>query len=135
PLVNSARLAAASTNTAVVFGNGAGSQLLRTTDGGVTWQPARAPHPPTVVSWLGFADSRVGYALVQTGWDTADRVERQELWRKIASTAPAAPRQWPVAPLVDETGVLRAFSSPSAIFSTRVSLASPTGVEVPCALM
>jgi len=81
PLVNSARLAAASTNTAVVFGNGAGSQLLRTTDGGVTWQPARTPHPPTVVSWLGFADSRVGYALVQTGWDTADRVERQELWR------------------------------------------------------
>src|SRR5439155_965281 len=31
--------------------------------------------------------------------------------------------------------VLRAFSSPSAIFSTRVSLASPSGVEVPCALM
>ena len=54
---------------------------------------------------------------------------------KIASTAPAAPRQWPVAPFVDETGVLRAFSSPSAIFSTRVSLASPSGVEVPCALM
>ena len=79
--MNSGRLAVASTKTAVVFGNGAGSRLLRTTDGGRTWHPARAPHPPTVVSWLGFADSRVGYALVQTGWDTADRVERQELWR------------------------------------------------------
>ena len=54
---------------------------------------------------------------------------------KIASTAPAAPRQWPVAPLVDEIGVLRAFSSPSASLITRVSAASPIGVEVPCALM
>ena len=54
---------------------------------------------------------------------------------KIASTAPAAPRQWPVAPFVEETGVLRAFSSPSASLITRVSAASPSGVEVPCALM
>ncbi len=81
PLMNSARLAAASADTAVVFGNGAGSRLLRTTDGGTTWHPARTPHPPTVVSWLGFANSRVGYALVQTGWDAAAKVERQELWR------------------------------------------------------
>ena len=50
---------------------------------------------------------------------------------KIASSAPAAPRQWPVAPLVDEIGVLRAFSSPSASLITRVSLVSPSGVDVP----
>src|SRR5262252_8804623 len=49
---------------------------------------------------------------------------------KIASTAPAAPRQWPVAPFVDETGVLYAFSSPSASLSTLVSAVSPTGVGV-----
>ena len=52
-----------------------------------------------------------------------------------ASTAPAAPRQWPVAPFVEETGVRYAFSSPSASLITRVSALSPTGVEVPCALM
>jgi hypothetical protein len=50
---------------------------------------------------------------------------------KIASSAPAAPRQWPVAPFVDETGVARALSSPRASLMTRVSLASPSGVEVP----
>ena len=50
-----------------------------------------------------------------------------------ASTAPAAPSVCPVAPLVDETGVRNAFSSPSASFSTRVSPASPAGVDVPCA--
>jgi photosystem II stability/assembly factor-like uncharacterized protein len=80
-LVNSARLAPASATTAVVFGNGAGSQLLRTTDGGVSWKPARVPHKPTAVSWLGFTDARVGYALVQIGWDAAAKVERQALWR------------------------------------------------------
>jgi hypothetical protein len=53
----------------------------------------------------------------------------------IASIAPEAPRQWPVAPFVEEIGVFRAFSSPSATLITRVSLASPSGVEVPCALM
>ena len=51
-----------------------------------------------------------------------------------ASTAPAAPRQCPVAPFVDETGVAYAFSSPSASLITRVSALSPTGVDVPCAL-
>jgi hypothetical protein len=54
---------------------------------------------------------------------------------KIASTAPPAPRQWPVAPFVDEIGVFLAFSSPSASLITRVSAASPSGVEVPWALM
>jgi hypothetical protein len=52
---------------------------------------------------------------------------------KTASTAPAAPRQCPVAPLVDETGVENAFSSPSASLRTRVSAESPSGVDVPCA--
>ena len=35
-----------------------------------------------------------------------------------------------VAPFVEETGVFRALSSPSARLITRVSLASPSGVEV-----
>ena len=45
----------------------------------------------------------------------------------MASTAPAAPRVCPVAPFVDEMGVRRALSSPSASFKTRVSPASPAG--------
>ena len=53
----------------------------------------------------------------------------------IASIAPEAPRQCPVAPFVDEMGVFRAFSSPSATLITRVSAESPSGVDVPCALM
>ena len=51
-----------------------------------------------------------------------------------ASVAPAAPSMWPVIDFVDETGTLYACSSPNTSFSTRVSAASPTGVEVPCAL-
>jgi hypothetical protein len=54
---------------------------------------------------------------------------------KIASSAPAAPRQWPVAPFVDEIGISYACSSPTASLITRVSLASPSGVDVPWALM
>jgi hypothetical protein len=40
-----------------------------------------------------------------------------------------------VAPFVDDTGVRSAFSSPSAFLITRVSDASPSGVDVACALM
>jgi hypothetical protein len=53
---------------------------------------------------------------------------------KIASIAPAAPKQWPAAPFVEEPGVHRACSSPSASLITFVSLASPSGVDVACAL-
>ena len=52
-----------------------------------------------------------------------------------ASVAPAAPSMCPVIDLVEETGILYARSSPNTSFRTRVSDASPTGVEVPCALM
>lgn len=90
-LVNSARLTPASARTAVLFGNGAGSRLLRTTDGGRSWHPSRVPRTPTAVSWLGFTDARVGYALVQTGWDAARKVERQALWRTADSGAYWAP--------------------------------------------
>src|SRR5919204_224219 len=80
-LANSARLAAASGTTAVLFGNGAGSRLMRTTDGGASWKPARTPRIPSDVWSLAFTSSRVGFALVQTGWDAKKKVERQMLWR------------------------------------------------------
>ena len=51
----------------------------------------------------------------------------------IASTAPAAPSRWPIADLVELTG-MSAARSPSAAFSATVSERSLSGVEVPCAL-
>jgi hypothetical protein len=52
---------------------------------------------------------------------------------KIASTAPAAPRRWPVALLVELM-----VTSPTWLPISRVtaisSSSSPIGVEVPCAL-
>jgi hypothetical protein len=50
----------------------------------------------------------------------------------IASTAPAAPRRWPIIDLVLLIATLRA-CSPSAIFNAFVSPASLSCVEVPCA--
>jgi photosystem II stability/assembly factor-like uncharacterized protein len=76
-LVNSARLAPASGSTAVLFGNGAGSRLLRTTDGGANWTVATVPRRPIAVWWVGFTGSRVGYALVQT----RDKAYTGDLWR------------------------------------------------------
>jgi hypothetical protein len=72
----------------------------------------------------------VGAGLVDSGGRTPRWSARIV---KIASSAPEAPRVWPVAPFVDETGVVYAFSSPRASFNTRVSAASPAGVEVPWA--
>jgi len=76
-LVNSAQLAPASSSAAVLFGNGAGSRLLRTTDGGNSWTAAKTPRRPIAVWWVGFTSSRVGYALVQT----RDRAYSEDLWR------------------------------------------------------
>ena len=77
PLANSAQLAPVSGSTAILFGNGAGSRLLRTTDGGAHWKPAKVPRRPIDVWWVEFMDSRAGYALVQT----SDKAYGEELWR------------------------------------------------------
>ena len=52
----------------------------------------------------------------------------------IDSIAPAAPKQCPVTDFVDDTASVRAWS-PKTCLIARVSAASPSGVEVPCALM
>ncbi|MNF19518.1 hypothetical protein D3C80_2243990 [compost metagenome] len=49
----------------------------------------------------------------------------------MASCAPAAPSEWPVSDLVDE---IIGMSSPKTLRTAPISLASPTGVEVPCGL-
>lgn len=81
PLVNSAVLAPASQDTAVIAANGAGSRLLRTTDGGVTWTRPSTPGARTFWPWIGFTDAEVGAALVQTGYDASAKIEIQVLWR------------------------------------------------------
>jgi photosystem II stability/assembly factor-like uncharacterized protein len=72
PLANSAVLAPASRNTAVLA---RGSRLLRTTDGGGSWRATSTPGPVVSVAWIGFTDARVGAALVQTKPDV------EVLWR------------------------------------------------------
>jgi photosystem II stability/assembly factor-like uncharacterized protein len=75
-LVNSAVLASASSSSAVAAPNGAGASLLRTTDGGRTWRKSKTPGAVLYSPWIGFADAKVGAALVQTRSDGA-----LALWR------------------------------------------------------
>lgn len=80
-LVNSSRLAPASARAAALVGSDAGSRILHTADGGATWTKATTPGGATFVSWLGFVDGQVGYALAQTGWDAAAKAQDAVLWR------------------------------------------------------
>jgi photosystem II stability/assembly factor-like uncharacterized protein len=78
PLVNAARLAPASDQTAVLATNGAGRPLYRTTDGGATWRPLRQPGKDDVWYYVVYTDTHTGDALVQVGarrvavWRTTD---------------------------------------------------------------
>jgi hypothetical protein len=78
PLVNAARLAPASDQTAVLAANGAGRPLYRTADGGATWHPLRLLGNDDVWFDIVFTDARTGEALVQVGarpaaaWRTTD---------------------------------------------------------------
>lgn len=75
-LVNSAELAPASNDTAVLA-QGPNATLLRTTDGGSTWSRVTAtPSGATGVQFIGFTDAKVGVALVLTG-----NTSQQQLWR------------------------------------------------------
>ena len=53
---------------------------------------------------------------------------------KIASTAPAAVRLWPIIDLFDDIGIDPARSPNTAVTPTH-SILSFSGVPVPCALM
>ena len=53
---------------------------------------------------------------------------------KAASTAPAAPSRWPIADLVEDMATLPA-AWPSRRSTAPSSISSPSGVEVPWALM
>jgi hypothetical protein len=78
PLVNAARLAPASDETAVLAANGAGRPLYRTTNGGTTWTSTATPGKDNVWYEVVFTDAKVGDALVQVGarsaavWRTTD---------------------------------------------------------------
>jgi len=78
-LVNAARLAPASDETALLAANGAGRRpLYRTTDRGATWRPLRPMGNDDVWYDVVFTDARTGDALVQVGahppavWRTTD---------------------------------------------------------------
>ena len=65
------------------------------------------------------------------GGATPSRMARIE---KIASTAPAAPNKCPIDDLVDDMQ-MRAAAFPTSRCTAPISISSPTGVEVPWALM
>ena len=67
-----------------------------------------------------------------------DRRRHHVVWIASAhtavSTAPAAPSRWPVTALVELTASFLA-CAPNTVLIAWVSHLSPSGVEVPCALM
>src|SRR5437764_14752106 len=72
-----------------------------------------------------------GFSRLRVGGTTLSRMARIE---KIASTAPAAPRRWPIEDLVEDIDKplnLLPMSRSTAL----TSISSPTGVEVPWALI
>src|SRR3546814_568239 len=72
-----------------------------------------------------------GLSRLRVGGTTLSRIARIE---KIASTAPAAPSRWPIADLVDDIDTFFT-ASPNNRRTAPTSISSPSGVEVPCALM
>lgn len=73
-LVNSAQLAPASADVAILA-RGGNTRLLRTTDGGKTWSAPKTPGRFAYVLFVGFTDARVAAAVVQI------RGETTALWR------------------------------------------------------
>jgi photosystem II stability/assembly factor-like uncharacterized protein len=80
-LVNSAELAPASADVAVLVGSGTPARILRTADGGSTWSRAATPRGATFVSWLRFVNANVGYAFVQTNWNARIEIQNGAVWR------------------------------------------------------
>src|SRR5690606_31092824 len=72
-----------------------------------------------------------GLSRLSVGGTTLSRIARIE---KIASTAPAAPSRWPIADLVEDIDTVLT-ASPNRRRTAPTSISSPSGVEVPCALM
>ena len=78
---NSTSLAPASDNSAVLIINAAGASPLLTTDGGAHWTTLKTPARVPSWAWAGFTDAKTGAAIVQTRYDTAARLQVQQLWR------------------------------------------------------
>src|SRR5271163_1755262 len=76
------------------------------------------------------AVSTAGLSRLSVGGAIWSRIARME---KIASTAPAAPRRWPIEDFVEDMVVLAA-ELPSSRSTACNSISSPTVVDVPCAL-
>src|SRR5262249_30215990 len=77
------------------------------------------------------AVSTDGLSRLMVGGATSSRMARTE---KIASTAPAAASRWPIDDLVDDIAILPA-ALPTMRWTAPSSISSPSGVEVPWALM
>lgn len=78
---NSTSLAPAADDSALLIIDAGGATPLLTTDAGAHWTPPRTPDAAAPWAWAGFTDAETGAALVQTGYDTAARLQLQQLWR------------------------------------------------------
>jgi len=78
---NSTRLAPASADSALLIIDAGGATPLLTTDAGAHWTAPQTPRAETSWAWAGFTDAETGAALVQTRYDTAAKIEVQQLWR------------------------------------------------------
>jgi hypothetical protein len=102
------------------------------------------PKPKELVITVSSPASSTSAVAISAGWiassrvstliDGDDEIVLQHQRQKIASSAPAAPCAWPV---IDFRGADRRGQQPSPKMRRTASISptSPTGVEVPWALM
>ncbi len=88
-------------NVAFLYGlSSVGSVLLRTEDGGLQWQEVMQSDPRSQVRWVGFADAKTGWALVEDYWGEAGgpialylTTDTGKTWKPL-SIVPTITRYW-----------------------------------------
>ena len=88
-------------NVVFLYGlSSVGSVLLRTEDGGRQWQEVMPSDPRSRVRWVGFADAKTGWALVEDYWGEAGgpialylTIDTGKTWKQL-SIVPTITRYW-----------------------------------------
>lgn len=88
-------------NVAFLYGlSSVGSVLLRTKDGGLQWQEVMQSDSRSRVRWVGFADAKTGWALVEDYWGESGgpialylTTDTGKTWKQL-SIVPTITRYW-----------------------------------------
>lgn len=88
-------------NVAFLYGlSSVGSVLLKTEDGGLQWRESHTSDPRSRVRWVGFADGKTGWALVEDYWGEAGgpialylTTDTGKTWKPL-SIVPTITRYW-----------------------------------------